>query len=69
MAHVATGARLRHGWTVQHLADMAGVDPGTVDAIESGMPRLLDVDSVDRVFHVLGVKILALPSTLAGGTP
>jgi|GEM_PF-3312824 len=69
MAVIAAEERQRHGWTVQQLAGEAGVPVSVVASIESGQPVAVDVDQVHRVFRVLQVKILALPSSLAMGTP
>ena len=67
MAQIAVEARRQHGWTVQQLADEAGVPADLVETIESGRPAPANLDQVYRVFRALHVKILALPSSLVGG--
>ena len=67
MAQIATEAREQHGWTVQQLAAQAEVSAGTITDIESGQPVQINLGQVRQVFRALGVKILALPSSLVGG--
>jgi len=66
MATTTRDRRLEHGWTIRQLADAASVPDTLVTAIEAGHPKVLDVDSVRRVFAALDVEVLALPATIIG---
>lgn len=50
-------AREMGGWSVEQLAEMAGVKPVTIEKIEAGMFNVT-LDVLSRVADVLGVKIV-----------
>jgi len=66
MALVAADARHHQGWTARQLADRAGVPVHTIRGIESGRGESVSLDDVHRVFTALGVKILAVPTSMIG---
>ncbi len=50
-------AREAGGWSIEQLAEMAGVKPVTIEKIEAGMFNVT-LDILCRVADVLGVKIV-----------
>lgn len=50
-------AREMGGWSIEQLAEMAGVKPVTIEKIEAGMFNVT-LDILCRVADVLGVKIV-----------
>ena len=49
--HLLREARLRKGWSQQHLADFAGISVSTVERAERGEP--LRIDSIQRLCECL----------------
>jgi transcriptional regulator with XRE-family HTH domain len=48
--------RERKGWTQAQLAQRAGVTRATVNRIENGRPRSIDLDVLEKLGKALGVS-------------
>ncbi len=44
------------GWTQQELSERAGIRQGTISNLETGKGRRVDLDVLERLAKVLGVK-------------
>ena len=66
MAMFAQETRQAHGWTVDEVANRAGVPVDVVISVESGQPKRINLGQVRAVFDTLGVTVLLLPASLTG---